>query len=79
MEKFSNYVKKERKEKEEEIEKSSRVRVHKFEEITILQDVQETNVPSRLQKRRKEAMSWGWVAFEYGVWVSAVGEDVHSH
>lgn len=39
MEKFSNYVKKERKEKEEEIEKSSRVRVHKFEEITILQDV----------------------------------------
>ena len=57
MEKFSNYVKKERKEKEEEIEKSSRVRVHKFEEITILQDVQVTNVPSRLQKRRKEAMS----------------------
>lgn len=49
MEKFSNYVKKERKEKEEEIGKISRVRVHKFDEITILQDVQETNVPPRLQ------------------------------
>lgn len=58
----SNYgkilqLREKRKNKEEEIGKISRVRVHKFDEITILQDVQETNVPPRLQKRRKEAMS----------------------